>query len=94
MTAASPREAEQLTLAYGRFVELHGRALIDPRSGCSVTRLAGNGAETRIFTFWSARAADEFDFFWARYKPVYAAPPARSAGTSRRSGRVGVPAHR
>jgi hypothetical protein len=73
-TVAPGPEAEQLTLAFLRFVELHGRTLVDPRSGCSIATAPGRATETRILTFWNRRAAAEFDAFWRRYRPIYGAP--------------------
>jgi hypothetical protein len=74
LTVAAGAEAEQLTLAYLRYIELHGRALVEPRSRCSIATVPGRGTETKIFTFWSRRAAAEFDVFWRRYRPLYGAP--------------------
>ncbi len=64
-------EARELTLAYLRYIELHGHALHDPKGGCSIaTRRTGRG-ETQTFGFWSHRAAREFEWFWERYRLVY-----------------------
>ncbi len=70
-TAPMGVESEDLTLAYLRFIELHGHALHDPRGGCWIaTRRAGR-SETKTFGFWSPKAAREFDGFWERYRLVY-----------------------
>jgi|WetSurMetagenome_2_1015567.scaffolds.fasta_scaffold353581_1 hypothetical protein len=73
-SVAAGGEAEQLTLAFLRYVELHGRTLVGPKSRCSIAAVPGEGVETRIFTFWSRRAAAGFDVFWRRYRPIYGAP--------------------
>lgn len=73
-TVAAGAEAEQLTLAFLRYIELHGHALAGPRSRCSLATVRGQGTETKIFTFWSPRAAAGFDVFWRRYRPIYGAP--------------------
>ena len=73
-TVAKGAEAEQLCLAYLRYIELHGRTLTGPRSRCSIAAVPGHGTETRIFTFWSRRAAAGFEVFWRRYRPIYGAP--------------------
>ncbi len=68
---AAAGDAEELTLAYLRYVELHGHALHDPRGGCFVrTRRSGRSVNT-TFGFWSHKAAREFDAFWERYRLVY-----------------------
>jgi len=70
-TAPMGVESEDLTLAYLRFIELHGHTLHDARGRCWIaTRRAGR-TETKTFGFWSARAAREFDWFWERYRLVY-----------------------
>jgi hypothetical protein len=74
LTVAAGAEADQLTLAFLRYIELHGRTLVGPRSRCSVTTVRGEGTETKILTFWSRRAAAGFDLFWRRYRAVYGAP--------------------
>jgi hypothetical protein len=79
LTVAAGAEAEQLTLAYLRYIELHGRTLVEPRSRCSVATVQGEGTETKIFTFWSRRAAAGFDHFWRRYRLTYGAPDDRPA---------------
>ena len=56
-------EAECLTVAFFRFVELHGRLVSDPKHHCSIQTVISSGlnrAPTRIVTLWSARAATEF----------------------------------
>jgi hypothetical protein len=72
-TFSSPAgvEAEELTLAYLRYIELHGHALHDPKGGCSIATRRRGRSETQTFGFWSARAAREFEWFWERYRLVY-----------------------
>ena len=70
-TAPTGAEAEDLTLAYLRYIELHGHALHDPKGGCSIARRRSGRGETQTFGFWSRRAAREFDWFWVRYRLVY-----------------------
>jgi hypothetical protein len=65
-------ESEDLTLAYLRYIELHGHALHDGRGGCAMTiHRTGRASETKTFRFWSRRAAREFEVFWQRYRLVY-----------------------
>ena len=70
-TAAAGADAEELALAYLRYVELHGHALHDPRGGCFVRTRRSGRSETKTFGFWSDKAAREFDEFWERYRLVY-----------------------
>ncbi len=70
-TSAAGADAEELTLAYLRYVELHGHALHDPRGGCFVRTRRSGRSETKTFGFWSDKAAREFDEFWERYRLVY-----------------------
>ena len=79
-TAPMGVESEDLTLAYLRFIELHGHALHDPHGGCSISTRRSGRSETKTFGFWSAKAAREFDLFWERYRLVY--------GHGRRDGRA------
>jgi hypothetical protein len=64
-------ESDELTLAYLRYIELHGHALHDRRGGCSIARRRSGRSETQVFGFWSRKAAREFDWFWERYRLVY-----------------------
>lgn len=70
-TSAAGSDAEELTLAYLRYIELHGRALHDPRGGCFVRTRRSGRSETKTYGFWSDKAAREFDEFWERYRLVY-----------------------
>lgn len=70
-TAPKGVESEELTLAYLRYIELHGHALHDPKGGCSIATRRSGRSETKIFGFWSRKAAREFDWFWARYRLIY-----------------------
>ena len=56
---------------------LHGHALHDPKGGCSIVRRKSGRGETQTFGFWSPKAAREFEWFWERYRLVYAHPPGR-----------------
>ena len=76
-TSPSGAEAEELNLAYLRYIELHGHALHDPKGDCSITRRKSGCSETQTFGFWSQRAAREFEWFWERYRLVYGHPPGR-----------------
>ncbi len=64
-------ESEDLTLAYLRYVEMHGHALHDGRGCCSMTSRRSGHSETKTFGFWSTKAARDFDWFWERYRLVY-----------------------
>ena len=64
-------EAEDLTLAYLRYIELHGHALHHPKGGCSIAKRRSGRSEIQTFGFWSRRAAREFEWFWERYRQVY-----------------------
>jgi hypothetical protein len=68
-----PLEAELLTTAFHRFVELHGRVACDPQSRCALhgARGAPDRAQTMVVALWSPRAATEFDRFWESYRCVY-----------------------
>ncbi len=70
-TAPAGAEAEELTLAYLRYIELHGHALHDHTSGCSIATRRNGRCETKTFGFWSLKAARDFDLFWERYRMVY-----------------------
>ena len=70
-TAPLGVESEDLTLAYLRYIELHGHALHDHRGGCFMSRRRHGRSETMTFGFWSRKAAREFDLFWTRYRLVY-----------------------
>ncbi len=39
-----------------------------------MARRPGRRSETDVFTFWSKRAAADFDLFWRRYRDLYGAP--------------------
>ena len=74
ITTSRRGETECLTIAFYRFVELHGRVVSDPGSHCSLqTPLSGGSGrvQTRIVTLWSPRAAAEFERFWDCYWRVY-----------------------
>ena len=73
--------ARDLTLAYLRYIELHGHAVHDPRGGCSIVTRRSGRKVTQTFGFWSRQAAGEFEWFWQRYRVVYGhrAPGARRA---------------
>ena len=64
-------ESDDLTLAYLRYIELHGHALHDRKGCCSMSIRKSGRSETKTFGFWSRRAAREFDLFWQRYRLVY-----------------------
>jgi hypothetical protein len=64
-------ESDDLTLAYLRYIELHGHALHDGKGGCSMSSRRTGRSETKTFGFWSRRAAREFEDFWKRYRLVY-----------------------
>jgi hypothetical protein len=71
---ADQREADCLAVAFFRFVELHGRVVRDPDGLCSLTTVIGAGphaGQTRLVTFWNARAARLFDEFWPAYRRVH-----------------------
>jgi hypothetical protein len=70
-TALPRAESDELTLAYLRYIELHGHALHDGRGGCSIATRRNGRSETKTFGFWSRRAARDFDWFWERYHLVY-----------------------
>ena len=70
-TAPAGADSEELTLAYLRYVELHGHALHDPRGGCFVRTRRSGRSETKTFGFWSHKAARDFEMFWERYRLVY-----------------------
>ncbi len=74
-TAPVGVESEDLTLAYLRYIELHGHALHDPRGGCYIAPRRSGRCETKTFGFWSHKAAQEFDLFWERYRPCYGHGP-------------------
>ena len=75
---ADAAEADLLTTAFFRYVELHGRVACDPMSRCALatspSRRPGR-ARTVLVTLWSARAAAEFDRFWTSYRRVYGGRP-------------------
>jgi hypothetical protein len=72
-------EARCLTLAFYRFVELHGRALSWPPDACTLEAVACPTGDTVMLGLWSQRAASEFDRFWARYRLYFLGPtPPRS----------------
>ena len=72
-------EARCLTLAFYRFLELHGRALSWPPDACTIEAVACPTGDTVMLGLWSQRAADEFDRFWAGYRLYLLGPtPPRS----------------
>jgi hypothetical protein len=85
ITVVKGEEADCLTLAFHRFVELHGHTLCDGGRRCGLKTLpsrARDRCETKAIRLWSPRAAAEFDRFWTAYCRVYAgkaAPPLRRA---------------
>ena len=70
-TAPVGVETEDLTLAYLRYIELHGHALHDPKDRCFIATRRRGRCHTQTFGFWSRRAAREFEWFWERYRQVY-----------------------
>jgi len=70
-TAPAGGEAEDLSLAYLRYIELHGHALYHPKGGCSIAVRRRGRSEVQTFGFWSRRAACGFELFWERYRLVY-----------------------
>jgi len=70
-TAPTGAPAEELTLAYLRYIELHGRAVHHSKSGCSISMRRHGRSQTQVFGFWSRKAAEEFEWFWERYRLVY-----------------------
>ncbi len=66
------REEKDIELAFGRFIELHGRAITDPACGCSAEVLPAVGGAAKVLTFWNERAAGDFLEFWTRYAAVRA----------------------
>jgi hypothetical protein len=74
---ADAAEAQLLQTAFYRYVELHGRIVSDPDSGCAFSSATGaDAARIRLAAFWTAGAAREFDGFWAKYQRVYGPNPA------------------
>ena len=63
--------ARELTPAYLRYIELHGHAVHHPKGGCSISTRRSGRSETQTFGFWSAKAAEDFEWFWERYRLVY-----------------------
>ena len=75
-TVAKGAEAECLTTAFYRFIELHGRSAVVPRDHCSLTTLPGTTVpgrkvETKVVALWNRRADFDFGRFLTRYRQVY-----------------------
>ena len=69
--ARPPGEARAVSLAFLRYLELHGRSITAPEDGCGMRRMQRAGGETLVLDFWSRRAAEDFDAFWRRYSLSY-----------------------
>ena len=81
-TVAKGPEADCLTTAFYRFIELHGRSTVFPRDHCSLTTLRAGKAETKVVTLWNQRADRAFAGFLARYRAVYGAATRRRRRTA------------
>jgi hypothetical protein len=68
-TAAA--EARALELGFCRFLELHGRSLTIPSDGCRLRISPPSRGGVVVLDFWSRRAAEDFDYFWSRYRAAY-----------------------
>ena len=64
-------EAEELVLAYRRFLELRGRAFTLPGSRSNARIIDRARAQKVCLVFWSEPAARLFDAFWPRYRAVF-----------------------
>ncbi len=72
-TVAKGAEAECLTTAFYRFIELHGRSAVVPRDHCSLITVPGRKVETKVVALWNRRADSAFGRFLNRYREVYGA---------------------
>ena len=70
-TVAKGAEAECLTIAFYRFIELHGRTTVVPGDHCSLTTVPGRKLETKLVELWNHRADADFGGFLERYREVY-----------------------
>ena len=84
-------EAACFDVAFGRFIELKGRTLADPRGPCAIEAHNQARREVKVVSLWSRKAVDQFLEFWPRYARAFGVDPeAGVLAATKRRGKSGA----